>query len=141
MPGKKDKITDSNISILIIDEDKAVHKTISSWFPDLDIYCVFSAAEALEILVKQSIFIVISSLSINKSIETGLLQSIKNTQGMVQFIMTIEDEKCEDILYALDIGADDILLKPVQKKLGKEVLNSTISKIIRWKTILKKIIQ
>lgn len=109
----------SNISILIVDDEKAIlltlEKLISKTFPELKIYTAENGKDAWDIIVAHHPNIVISD--INMPIMDGMQLLIKvranEEYNDIVFILLTGNTEVSERIKALDKGADEFITKPI----------------------------
>ncbi len=131
------------LPVLYVDDDPVSHQLIDHYLQDWDIEHVFSGEDALEMLNRKNFIIVVTDLRMPGMDGLELLKEIKRTYGnRVKVIVVTVSEEGEDLLAALDGGASDFLLKPLQKARLQAVLEETVLRINRWTeamdTLVKK---
>ena len=99
----------------------------------------FSAEDALEAIDKEDIQVVITDISMPGMNGIELLRRIKKRHGAVQVIMVTASEELADLTDALEAGANDFLLKPLQREDMEIALKNTFAKINRWKIMMKSL--
>jgi len=132
-----DTINSPRPPILFVDDDPVAHELIKSYLKDWEIRSAYSGKDALEILGEESIKIVISDINMPGMDGLDLLREIKRTRGIVQVIIATATEQVQDLLGALEAGANDFLLKPFRKDDVEEALEHTLLKLERWKGKMK----
>lgn len=100
-----------------------------------------SAAEALNILKLEGILVVVADLYMPGMDGLELLRRIKKASGLVQVIVITASEQMEDLISALEDGANDFLLKPLDKQALEDVLEDTLARLRRWKDTLMELFQ
>ncbi|HPM01250.1 MAG TPA: response regulator [Candidatus Cloacimonadota bacterium] len=123
--------------ILFVDDDPLAHKLIESSFKDWKVFYAFSAEDALKLLEKENIQIVISDINMPGMSGIQFLEVIKKRYGTIQVIMITAEDEIENLINALSMGANDFLIKPVNKTQLEDALMNTIDKISRWKVAMK----
>lgn len=143
MNGKKESLEVKNpqAPILFVDDDPIAHKIVEKSLRDWDITCVHSAEEALRLLNKKNITIVITDIKMPGMNGIDLLKEIKRSRGIIQVILITASEDIEHLLAALEAGASDFLLKPIDREKIEDALEIALTKIIRWKTTMRELFQ
>jgi FixJ family two-component response regulator len=65
-----------------------------------------------------------------------LLRRIKQSNGLVQVIVITASEQMEDLIGALEAGAHDFLLKPLERQDLEDALENALARLDRWKRTL-----
>ncbi len=133
------QIRNKSFPILFVDDDQIVHKLVEVYLKNWKVFYAFSAEDALDILDKENIQIVITDINMPNMNGIELLKNIKKKHGTVQVIMLTGENDVEHLINALSQGANDFLLKPVTKEKIEEALSHTFEKISRWKKAMKEI--
>ena len=139
--GDQDPVQNPDTPILFVDDDPIIHKVMGKYLKDWNVTSVFSGEEALDHLEKENFVIVITDLRMPGIGGIELLQEIKTKYGnRVQVIVITVSDDLDDLLAALDGGASDFLLKPLNEKVLIEVLQHTVLRIERWNQSLNLLI-
>lgn len=125
--------------ILFVDDDPIAHKLIEVYLRSWKVFYAFSGEDALDILDKENIQIVISDINMPNMNGIELLKKIKSKHGTIQVIMLTGEDQVEYLINALSQGANDFLLKPITKEKVEEALENTMQKISRWKKAMKEL--
>ena len=99
-------------NILIIEDDKSINDLISSLLKDeYTVYQAFTAKEGLSLVSSNTIDVIILDLGLPDL--DGIDVIIKIRKSMTTPIIVVSARSFEsDIVKALDLGADDYLIKP-----------------------------
>ena len=138
----KSKIRNPGTPILFVDDDPVAHKIVSHYLKDWQLESVYSARDALDALEKKNFVIVVTDLIMPGMNGIELLREIKTRYGnrVHVIVVTISDE-LDNLTMALDGGASDFLLKPLNQEELEEVLEHTLAKIKRWKKVLNLLLE
>jgi DNA-binding NtrC family response regulator len=140
--GDKNPIERFDTPILFVDDDPIIHKVIGKYLKDWNVTSVHSGEEALDRLEKENFVIVITDLRMPGMGGMKLLHKIKaKYNNRVQVIVITVSDDLDDLVDALDGGASDFLLKPLNKEVLKEVLRHTVKRIERWNRSLNMLIE
>lgn len=123
--------------ILFVDDDQTTHFLIRTLLEDWQIISAYSAEEALKIINKKHILIVISDIRMPGMDGISLLKEIRKQKGIVQTIIVTASHEIDDLISAFEAGASDFLLKPLDKEELIEAIQSAVSKLNRWKNRMK----
>lgn len=126
-------MSDQQLPILFVDDDPISHKVIQSYLKNWEVTHAHSGEEALRNLEEKNIIIVLTDLLMPGMNGLELLDAIKKTYGnrVKVVVVTVSDDE-EHLIAALDGGASDFLLKPIQKAELEEVLEQLTSRLNRW---------
>ncbi|MDY6842560.1 MAG: response regulator [Thermodesulfobacteriota bacterium] len=138
---QKEAIRNPHVPILFVDDDPLAHELIKKYLRDWDIQFAYSAEDALSILNRENILIVMTDIMMPGMDGITLLREIKKTRGLIQVIIVSASEELEDLMNALEVGANDFILKPLKKKDIEGALENSMAKITRWKTTMKTLFQ
>jgi len=139
--GDQNPVQNPDTPILFVDDDPIIHKVMGKYLKDWNVTSVFSGEEALDRLEKENFVIVITDLRMPGIGGIELLQEIKAKYGnRVQVIVITVSDNLDDLLAALEGGASDFLLKPLNKEVLIEVLQHTVLRIDRWNQSLNMLI-
>lgn len=122
--------------LLVVDDEQTILDLMKLYFEDCG-YRVLSTAdplEALEILGREQVDIVLSDINMPGIDGIELLKRMKAEHPLLQFIMLTAYSSIDKIQDCLQAGASDYLIKPVE---DMEVLENIIKeadrRIKRWK--------
>lgn len=139
--GDKNPVQNPDTPILFVDDDPIIHGVISKYLKDWNVTSVLSGEEALDLLENKNFVIVITDLRMPGIGGIELLHEIKaKYNNRVQVIVITVSDDLDDLVDALDGGASDFLLKPLNKEVLIEVLQHTVLRIDRWNQSLNKLI-
>jgi CheY-like chemotaxis protein len=122
--------------ILVVDDDPVQHALMKTYLRDWQASYAYSAAEALNILKLEGNLLVVADLYMPEMDGLEFLRRIKQANGIVQVIVITASEQMEDLVRALEAGANDFLLKPLNKQALEDALENALSRIQRWKDTL-----
>ncbi len=116
-------------TILIIDDDLSIRKSLSNFFEDRD-FIVFPAEDGqrgLDIFFKQNIDIVLTDLRMPKTDGIEVMRTIQHHNPQVPMIVVSGAGKEEDIIKALRMGAKDYITKPIT---DFNMIEHTVEKVL-----------
>lgn len=123
--------------ILFVDDDILAHKMMEVFLKDWKVFYALSAEDALNIMDKENIQIVITDINMPEMNGIELMHRIKKKFGTTQIIIVTAEDDIEHLINALSAGANDFLLKPLTKDKIDSALENTVQKIARWKKAMK----
>jgi len=123
--------------ILFVDDEPMAHVIMKHHLKNWNMESAYSAEEALEILNKRHILIIISDISMPGMDGIEFLREVRRRRGIVQVIIVTASNRIDDLINAFEAGATDFLLKPLKKEEIEEALENILAKINRWKTTMK----
>ena len=120
------------MEILIVDDSKAVHNFIKvslDEYNDLNFTSAFSGKDAIGFIDDQKKYFDIVLLDWEMPIMDGpeTIKAIREVNTEVPIIKITSKNKMEDIKMALDLGANDYIMKPFTEDILVEKLNNYIS--------------
>ncbi|WP_134703141.1 response regulator transcription factor [Ammoniphilus sp. YIM 78166] len=100
-------------SILIIDDDKNIHKLIEVYLKNEGFHLLqaFDGLEALEILSREDVQLIILDMMMPKMDGMETCMKIRETKNIPIIFLTAKSEDT-DLIRGLSIGADDYMTKP-----------------------------
>ncbi|MFC7687049.1 response regulator transcription factor [Ureibacillus sp. GCM10028918] len=121
---------DSKVTVLICDDNVAVHESINAYLHTENINSVsaFDGEHALDLLGKQHFDLVVLDIMLPGLFGTEVCKEIRKTSDIPIIMLSARGEEMDRII-GLEIGADDYLTKPFSPR---EI-------VIRIKTILKRV--
>jgi len=128
-------------AILVVDDDPLQHALLNGYLKDRQVTHAHSPSEALSILQREDIEVVLLDLYMPGMDGVELLRRVKRANGIAQVIVFTASEEIEDLLRALEAGANDFLLKPLDRRALIEALDNALTRINRWKATLMELFQ
>jgi CheY-like chemotaxis protein len=122
--------------ILVVDDDPVQHALMKSFLKNRLAIHAHSASEALAILQREEVLVVILDLYMPEMDGLEMLRRIKRHNGIVQVIVVTASEETGDLMGALEAGANDFLLKPLTRQALENALENALARISRWKLTL-----
>lgn len=134
----------SSTTILICDDNIAVHESLSLYFQEahMQVQSVYEGEAALDILQRREIHLVILDLMLPGKSGIEVLKEIKHFSDVPVICLSAKDSEFDRIL-GLELGAEDYITKPfyprevvtrVQKILNR-VGKRTVTKKIRFSNL------
>lgn len=127
--------------ILIVDDEIDITDTLKNYLTleGFDVITANGGTQALEIIKKQNIRIVISDISMPDMSGLDLLKEIKIYDGLIQVIMITGYVTLFNILNAFRLGANNCFFKPLESlDVLKEEINLAINKLKRIQAVLQE---
>ena len=106
------------INILIVEDDKNIRKLMGIWLTKAG-YCPLSAEngeEAVNILTRQKVHLLLVDIMMPVMNGTELLHYLQINDIRVPVIVTTAKESIEDKKVCFELGADDYLVKPIDRE-------------------------
>jgi DNA-binding NtrC family response regulator len=130
MKGKQNRQDSSKIPILVVDDEKSTRLALSKLLEKEGLLpCVAaSAEEALEVLNKNPINIIISDFRLPNMNGIELLQIVKKKSPNVSFILITGHATIQSAITAMKAGAYDYILKPLKFDELKKIILKAIEK-------------
>ncbi|MCD4827965.1 MAG: response regulator [Candidatus Cloacimonetes bacterium] len=141
MPEQTTRAPNENFPILFVDDDPTSHKIVQAQLVDWNIVYAFSAEEALDILSRENILIVITDIAMPGMNGIELLRRIKRTNGAIQVIIITATLDMDNLIHALEAGANDFLLKPLRRENLLQAIVNTLQKTRRWKKVMSELFE
>ena len=132
----------SKYKILIVDDEDTILELLSDYLTEsgFSVETINNPVEALKIVEKGVIKIVLTDIKMPEMSGIELLENIKRINGLVQVVIMTGYGSLENTVRCLEQGANDYLLKPFNNMDEvKSVINKTIEKLDRWENVLKDI--
>ena len=133
------KVRNPDTPILFVDDEQTAHLIIRNHLQDWLVESAFSAEEAIQIIHRKHILIVITDIRMPGMDGISLLREVRKNRGIIQGIIVTASNEIDDLIDAFEAGASDFLLKPLEKKDIEEALESAVTKLNRWKTRMKEL--
>ena len=128
-----------HINILVVDDDRATRKLLTKIISK-EGYVVegaSSAEMAMGLIVKNQYRIVISDITMPNKDGLELLSMIKQHDPLIQVIMMTTGVTMEKTLQALELGASELISKPLNHAEVLMIIRLYEGKLLRWWSIMK----
>ena len=126
-------------NVLIVDDDRDVLRMLEQLLSELEYhpYTALNGEEALKIIDKNPIDVVVSDLVMPEMNGMELLKRVKSRKGDVPFVMITGHPTIETAVEAIKKGAYDYLTKPfqveeVQIKIDRALEKRGLHKSLKW---------
>lgn len=106
---------DSNLTILIIEDNKSYMDITKEMLSEHRCLCAFSASEGLKMYKKYKPNIVFLDISLPDGNGHELLMEIKHYDKNAFVIMLTSSQLKEDVLSSIEQGANDYIIKPLSR--------------------------
>ena len=128
------------LNILIVDDEEEIINTLTRFLEIDDRFNIQSttdALDALEIVRKEKIHILISDIMMPKLNGIDLLSKVKKVDSLIQVIMMTAFSTVPKVVSCLGRGANDYILKPFEDLEDvQRIIELTATKLERWKDVL-----
>ena len=127
--------------LLLVDDDPLQlriykHVLLREYGVDLDIASFTDPAEALATIRQGCVDILVTDFSMPGISGLHLLRELKDLNRSAQVIMMTATSTSGLLLDALEMGADDYLLKPVDHAALIDIVHQAEKRLHRWRTAL-----
>ncbi len=121
------------VRILITDCDEAVRNDVAAYLEDNDMQVIFAAGrgEILRLLAKEEPCLAIVELTGERGHSLGLLEEIRSCSTLP---IIVTGRRSEDLVTALERGADDAVLKPF----GLRELYARVRNLLRRRVVQQR---
>jgi two-component system, NtrC family, response regulator AtoC len=103
----------NNATILIVDDERGIRRSLRMFLKDLyNVYVAGTAAEAVEILSKKSIDVVLLDIRLPDADGVELIKVFKDIDQNTEIIMATAIKDIQSTVQAIRSGAIDYLVKP-----------------------------
>ncbi|MBI1318135.1 MAG: response regulator [Candidatus Hydrogenedens sp.] len=130
------------VSLLIVDDDEDLRGSLSRYFRVLG-YGVHEApngAEALRLLDREQVQVVISDIMMPVMDGIDLLRAIKKEHPMVHVIMITGYVTMDNALACMRLGADTLVFKPIEDFTALEsAVEKAVEAVRHWVRLLKQL--
>jgi DNA-binding NtrC family response regulator len=127
-------------NILIVDDEIEIINTLTRFLEIDDRFKIQSttdAIEALDIVRKEKIHILISDIMMPKLNGIDLLSKVKKVDSLIQVITMTAYSTVPKVVSCLGRGANDYILKPFENLEDvQKIIDITAEKLERWKHVL-----
>ena len=130
------------LNTVIVDDDEMVLKLLSQYLKDreaLNIQTVTTPKDALDILNKEKVHILILDIVMPEKDGITLLEEAKKVDPLTHVIMMTADSTLGRVIESLGYGAMDFVMKPFESPDDiTQVVDVSIQRWERWNKVLKK---
>ncbi len=130
------------LNTLIVDDDDMVLALLRQYLKDtneLHVQTVGSPSEALEIINKEKVHIMILDIVMPEMDGITLLEEAKKVDPLTHVIMMTADSTLGRVIESLGYGAMDFVMKPFESPEDiTSVVDVSIQRWGRWNQVLKK---
>ncbi|PCJ63379.1 MAG: two-component system response regulator [Planctomycetota bacterium] len=129
-----------SISILIVDDEKTITESLSLdlRFDGYEVVTANSGTEAIEVLYKKKIDIIISDIMMPNMNGLELLKRVRSGYPMIRVIMMTGYVRLSYALECMQLHADTIIFKPFHDlKELKTAVEEAEMNLRKWQTKLK----
>lgn len=130
------------LNLLIVDDDPAIVRLVSSFLKsdmpdDIEIHKTSSPTEARDWLDQHSCDILLSDIEMPGLTGLDMLRFAKQRNAWTQVIFMTAHSTWDHISEAIENGACDYLLKPIDRDDLSGVVSDVRSRMIRWQSALQ----
>ncbi len=125
--------------ILIVDDEEEIRRTLKNFFilSDFSVQTAGSGFEALEVIRRGKVHIVLSDIKMPKMDGIELLEEIRKIDFSIQVIMMTGFSTFDLTIRALERGAADYVLKPFESLDDVlHLVNLATERLQRWRKVL-----
>ena len=132
-----------NARILIVDDEEEIRDMLSRHFrfQSMDVETAANGKEALELLGKKKVDIVVSDIMMPVMGGIDMLRAIRSEYPMIHTIMMTGYVTQENILTCMRLGADNCVFKPLDENLVEleECVEDALKCLNRWRAKLSEL--
>jgi len=129
-------------NILIVDDEKGIRDSLKEYFElkyeNTQIETSTDADDAFTKTSEKPYHLILLDIVMPGMNAFEFLKKVKEKNQLVQVLMITGNSTKDKVLNALENGADDYLTKPFEFKDLDKIVNCTIQKIERWKSVFQK---
>lgn len=130
------------LNTVIVDDDEMVLKLLSQYLKDreeLTVKTMTTPKEALEIIGKEKVHILILDIVMPEMDGITLLEEAKKVDPLTHVVMMTADSTLGRVIESLGYGAMDFVMKPFETPEDiTSVVDVSIQRWERWNRVLKK---
>lgn len=106
------------INLLLVEDDRNIQKLMTIWLKKegFEVYTANNGIEAIDLLLKQKIHLLLADIMMPQMNGIELLEYMRQNNISVPIIMTTARENIEDKKTCFKLGADDYLVKPINRE-------------------------
>lgn len=132
-------------NLLICDDDEVTLSLLREYLKGLEGLNILTASkpeEALDIILKQKVHILLLDIIMPEINGLELIGRIKKIDPLIHFIMMTAETTIGRVLEALGSGAMDFIIKPFENQADiLNVVRSSINRWDRWQSILTRAVK
>lgn len=117
--------------VLIIDDDGLVRKPIAAYLDDynIDVLEANSGEEGLAVFQEKTPDVILCDLKMNGMQGLQVLETVRETNSEIPFIVISGHGTMDDVVHALQLGANNYLTKPIVLDMLGRVVEEAIDKV------------
>ena len=127
-------IVDDDVSILRLIE-KVLKKSLGT---ELTMESVITPSDAIARIDQGDVELLITDLDMPGISGLDLLQRAKKQKPCTQVILLTGSTDSDSLLNALELGANDYLVKPVDLQMLEQLVSEALQRLSRWKQALRE---
>jgi DNA-binding NtrC family response regulator len=133
--------TNCKTKLLLVDDDPGMVRLLAriierSFGNDIEMQSLTDPAKARETIEKDLIDILVTDLEMPGVNGLGLLRSAKHRNSLTQVLVMTGHSSLDALSDALELGATDYLLKPLDQAELIEILGQAQKRVQRWRQAL-----
>lgn len=128
-------------TVLIVDDDAALLRLVSTvlrkaFGDEIQIEMLDNPREACDFLDRHSVDVLLTDLEMPEMSGVALQKFAKARNAFTQVLFLTGHSTQRTLLEALENGATDYLLKPVDRELLVELVRQAVQRVARWRQAL-----
>ena len=129
--------------LLIVDDDPSILRLVEmvlkkSFGSVLTIECVSNAQEAIARINSGDVELLVTDLEMPEVSGLELLRRAKKQKPCTQVLLLTGSTDSASLLDALELGACDYLVKPVDLQMLEQLVGEAMQRLARWKQALRE---
>jgi len=127
------------IKVLVLDDEREIVESLKKFLEmegDFEVLGETDPERALELIGRENVQLVLCDIVMPKMDGLEFLEAAKSVNGLVQVVMMSAYSTVDRVIAALERGAADYLMKPLDLNELKEVLKEQVKRLSRWRDLV-----
>jgi DNA-binding NtrC family response regulator len=129
------------IKLVLIDDDPSMVRCLASiihraFHDDIEMLSFSEPTIAQDYLERELVHIVVTDLEMSQIDGLALLRMAKHRNPCAQVLLVTGHSSVDALLAALEYGASDYLLKPIDEALFIQLIRDALARVSRWQKAL-----
>ncbi len=129
------------VKVLIVDDEREIVESLKKFLEmegGFEVLGETDPERALELIGRENIQLVLCDIVMPGMDGLEFLEAAKSVNGLLQVVMMSAYSTVDRVIAALERGAADYLMKPIDLSELREVLKEQVRRLARWRDLVVK---